>query len=149
VSGERIRRNTVELQERARELRREMTEAEQVLWKALRGRRMAGLRFRRQHPVGRFVLDFYCPVAKLCVEVDGGIHDDQTERDEERTAVLAAGGYRVLRFRNEEVLTALPSILARIEAAAKQTHAPSPDNGEGGALSRYRERGQASVTSRG
>jgi len=149
VDGERFRKNTQELQERARELRREMTEAEQVLWKALRGRRMAGLRFRRQHPVGRFILDFYCPAAKLCVEVDGGVHDDQTEHDEKRTALLIACGYRVVRFRNEEVVTALPSVLARIEAAAKQTQAPSPDNGEGGALSRYRERGQASVTSRG
>jgi very-short-patch-repair endonuclease len=101
-----------------------MTEAEQVLWTALRGRRMGGLRFRRQHPVGRFVLDFYCAAAKLCVEVDGGIHDEQTERDEERSAVLAAGGYRVLRVRNEEVLAALPSVLARIERAAQQAPAP-------------------------
>jgi very-short-patch-repair endonuclease len=124
VSGERFRKNTEELQQRARELRKEMTQAEQVLWAAVRGRRMAGLRFRRQHPVGRFVLDFYCPAAKLCVEVDGDIHDEQAERDQERTSVLAAGGYRVLRFRNEEVMTALPSVLTRIESAAKQ--APSP-----------------------
>jgi very-short-patch-repair endonuclease len=124
VGGERFRKNTEELQQRARELRKEMTAAEQALWTALRGRRMAGLRFRRQHPVGRFVLDFYCPAAKLCVAVDGGIHDEQTERDEERSALLAAGGYRVLRIRNEEVLTAIPSVLTRIETAVKQ--APEP-----------------------
>ena len=121
MSGERFRKNTVQLQERARELRKAMTQAEQVLWKALRGRRMAGLRFRRQHPVGRFILDFYCPAAKLGLEVDGGIHDGQAERDEERSAILTAGGYRILRFRNDEVLTALPSVLTRIEAATNRS----------------------------
>jgi very-short-patch-repair endonuclease len=101
-----------------------MTEAERVLWEALRGRRLAGLRFRRQHPVGRFILDFYCPIAKLCVEVDGGIHDLQAEQDAERSAALAAGGYRVVRVRNEEVLQDLPSALARIEAATRPTEPP-------------------------
>ena len=116
MGDERYRKNSRELQERARELRQEMTEAERVLWDALRGRGVAGLRFRRQHPVGCFVLDFYCPAAKLCVEVDGGIHDTQPERDAERSEILTAGGYRVLRFRNEEVLTNLPSVLSRIAA---------------------------------
>ena len=122
MRGDRFRKNTRELQEAARGLRKEMTEAERVLWQALRGRRMAGLRFRRQHPVGRFVLDFYCPAAKLCVEVDGDIHHGAEERDEARSEVLRAGGYRVIRFRNDEVLTALPSVLARIEASI--TEAP-------------------------
>jgi very-short-patch-repair endonuclease len=117
LDGNRYRKNTRALQTVARGLRREMTEAEEVLWRALRGRGVGALRFRRQHPVGRFVLDFYCPAAKLCVEVDGDIHDEQEERDEARTAALATGGYRVLRFRNEEVLNDLPSVIARIEAA--------------------------------
>ena len=119
MSEERYRRNSLALQERARELRQEMTAAERVLWQALRGRGVAGLRFRRQHPVGRFVLDFYCPAAKLCVEVDGDVHDTQPERDAERSEILTAGGYRVLRFRNEEVLSNLPSVLARIAATAR------------------------------
>ncbi|CAA9371285.1 MAG: hypothetical protein AVDCRST_MAG68-5545 [uncultured Gemmatimonadetes bacterium] len=113
----RYRKNTPELQLAAKELRRAMTDAEQVLWKALRGRGVGGVRFRRQHPVGRFVLDFYCATAKLCIELDGDIHDEQVDRDEARSEALAAGGYRVLRFRNEEVLHSLPDVLARIAAA--------------------------------
>ncbi|HEX2202892.1 MAG TPA: DUF559 domain-containing protein [Longimicrobium sp.] len=70
--GERVRKNTVELQKAARGMRQEATPAEAILWEALRDRRLCGFRFRRQHPVGRFVLDFYCPIRKL-----------------------AAGGYRV------------------------------------------------------
>ncbi len=95
-----------------------MTKAEQVLWAALRYRKARGLRFRRQHPVDRFVLDFFCPSAKLAIELDGSVHDQQAERDEERTRVLEAAGYRVIRFRNEEVLNDLPSVLRRITAAA-------------------------------
>jgi very-short-patch-repair endonuclease len=98
-----------------------MTEAERVLWTALRYQKARGLRFRRQHPVGRFVLDFFCPSAKLAVELDGSVHDHQVERDEERTRVLEAGGYRVLRFRNEEVFDDLPAVLRRITAAARET----------------------------
>jgi very-short-patch-repair endonuclease len=105
----------------ARSLRTNMTEAEQVLWAALRYRKARGLRFRRQHPVGRFVLDFFCPSAKLAVEVDGEVHDQQTERDEERTRVLGAQGIRVLRFRNDDVLSDLPSVVRRITAAARET----------------------------
>jgi very-short-patch-repair endonuclease len=118
VEPERVRKNSVQLQQAAQWMRRDATEAEGVLWEALRGRRLAGLRFRRQHPVGRFVLDFFCPACKLVVEVDGSVHDHQRERDAEREAHLAAGGYRVIRFRNEEVLNDLPSVLKRIEAAA-------------------------------
>ena len=115
---DRVRKNSVQLQQAAQWMRRDATGAESVLWEALRGRRLAGLRFRRQHPVGRFVLDFFCPACKLVVEVDGPVHDHQQERDAERDAHLAAGGYRVIRVRNEEVLNDLPSVLKRIEAAA-------------------------------
>ena len=147
MGAERYRKISPELQERAKELRQTMTEAERVLWEALRGRRLAGLRFRRQHPVGQFVLDFYCPAAKLCVEVDGGIHDAQAEQDAERSAALAACGYRVVRVRNEEVLENLPSALARIQAAARiiapsrenRRAPPSPVIGRGG--SECNERG--------
>ena len=98
-----------------------MTEAEQVLWNALRYRKARGLRFRRQHPVGRFVLDFFCPSLKLAIELDGAVHDTQAERDQERTRVLEAAGCRVLRFRNDEVLCDLPSVLRRITTAARET----------------------------
>ena len=87
MNSNRIRKNSRELQSAARGMRREPTPAEKVLWDVLRGRGLDGLRFRRQHPVGRFVLDFYCPIHKLAVAVDGEVHDTQQERDAERTAV--------------------------------------------------------------
>ena len=111
-----VRRTTPEVEKAARDLRRNMTPAEETLWKALRYQRVGGLRFRRQHPVGRFVLDFYCPSVKLAIEVDGGIHDQQRDRDEERIGVMNAAEIRVLRFRNEEVLNDLPSVLRRIRS---------------------------------
>lgn len=111
----RQRHNTLETQIAAREMRREPTPAEEHLWQALRGSAL-GVRFRRQHPVGRFILDFWCPAARLAIEVDGDIHDLQQERDAERTAVLESFGYSVLRFRNEEVMQDRPSVLARIRA---------------------------------
>ena len=130
MNSNRLRKNSIELQSAAREMRKEPTPAEKVLWTALRGRAL-GFRFRRQHPVGRFVLDFYCPIHKLVVEVDGEVHDSQPERDEERTAVIEAHGYRVVRFHNEEVLENLPSVLERIRAAASDTSPPLLLSGEG------------------
>jgi very-short-patch-repair endonuclease len=101
----------------AKENRRRSTPAEEMLWTALRRPQIRGVPFRRQHPVGRFILDFYCPGKKLCVELDGAIHDEQKERDEERTVALARLNIRVIRFRNEEVLHDLASVIQRIEAA--------------------------------
>jgi len=96
-----------------------MTPAEQVLWEALRGKKLDGLRFRVQHPVGPFILDFWCPARKLVVELDGDIHQDQEEYDEARTKQLESYGYHVIRFHNKEVLTGLPSVLEKIREAAK------------------------------
>jgi len=115
-SKQRMRGTTHEIQQRAKELRKRMTFAEQVVWQMLRKHRQHGFYFRRQHPVGRFILDFCCAQAKLCVEIDGPIHDDQRERDAERTAWLEAAGYRVIRFRNEEVLEATHLVAQRIQA---------------------------------
>lgn len=116
---DRIRGTTPQVERAAQVLRNEPTPSELVLWGVLRKQQLGGLRFRRQHPVGRFILDFYCPRAKLAVELDGGVHDDQEGRDAERTAVLESMGYRVLRFRNEEVLNGLTTVLQRIEEAAR------------------------------
>jgi very-short-patch-repair endonuclease len=113
-----FRGTTRALVESARLLRRDLTPAERVLWAALQGRQLAGLRFRSQHAIGPFVADFFCPAARLILEVDGPIHDQQTEQDAYRTDYLSFLGYRVLRFRNEEVMHNLPTILARIEHAA-------------------------------
>ncbi|MGI9180561.1 MAG: endonuclease domain-containing protein [Longimicrobiaceae bacterium] len=126
----RVRRVSEELRRTARELRISATDAEALLWEVLRAGQLEGLKFRRQHAVGRFVLDFYCPSAKLAIEVDGGIHDQQQERDEARTAELTAHGCRVLRVRNEDVLHSLPAVLDRILSAARP-QPPLPELGEG------------------
>ncbi len=113
----RWRRITSELQQAAWRLREQTTPAEEILWKALRARQLNGLRFRRQHPVGQCILDFYCPLHKLGVELDGDVHANREEEDAARTAHLNSFGYHILRFRNEEVITDLPSVLKRIAVA--------------------------------
>jgi len=118
----------------ARELRTRQTPAEALLWDALRSRRLAGLKFRRQHPIGPFVADFCCPERRLIVEVDGGIHDAQFDHDAEREALLITAGYRVLRIRNEAILDALPSVLEQIRevASEQRTIPPAVRNRTGG-----------------
>lgn len=88
----------------ARSLRRNLTDAERRLWSALRGRRLQGYKFRRQHPEGPFVLDFACIEHRLAIEVDGGQHAD-SEADHRRTPWLESQGWRVLRFWNNEILS--------------------------------------------
>ena len=107
---------------RAKRLRREMTESERKLWAALRARR-AEAKWRKQQPIGRFVVDFFCPAAKLIVEVDGGQHCE-SETDARRTLWLEGAGYRVVRFWNNEVLENLEGVVARIREAVAE--APSP-----------------------
>ena len=88
----------------ARRLRKNMTDAERVLWRELRAARLGGYRFRRQTPLGKYVVDFVCLEARLVVEVDGGQHVERQEEDARRTAWLESQGFRVLRFWNNEVL---------------------------------------------
>jgi very-short-patch-repair endonuclease len=119
---ERIRGVEPLVQQAAETLRKRATPAEALLWQALRGRACGGMKFRRQHAVGPFILDFYCPEARLVVEVDGEIHDspDTQEHDALRSEHLERYGYRVLRVRNAEVISDLPGVLALIERAAKE-----------------------------
>lgn len=126
---------------RARELRREMSLPEVVLWQALRQGRLAGLRFRRQHPIGPYILDFYCASARLAIEVDGFAHDAaaQYHHDRAREAWLARQGVRVLRIPARDVLRddRLEGVLAGIEQAAAGTPSgsrcePPPARGGGG-----------------
>ncbi|MBB4639562.1 endonuclease domain-containing protein [Longimicrobium terrae] len=105
----------------ARVLRQSATPAEQRLWRLLRSRAVNGLKFRRQHPLHGFVLDFYCAEARLCVELDGGIHAEQQDRDELRSAMLHAHGIRVIRFPNEQVFNDLPGVLNQIAHTATAT----------------------------
>ena len=97
------------------------------MWESLRDRRLGGLKFRRQHAVSRFVVDFYCATAKLVVELDGAVHDtsEQAGRDAERTDVLNRLGLTVLRFPNEEVANNLSAVLTRILTAATSPRPPS------------------------
>ena len=100
----------------ARELRQVETETEKNLWESLRGKRLNGLKFRRQHPYEHYVLDFFCVEHQLAVELDGSVHDvlDQVAYDEERTRFLNEHGLRVIRFRNEEVKKNLSKVLQKI-----------------------------------
>jgi very-short-patch-repair endonuclease len=108
----------------ARELRTHQTPVELLLWEALRSRRLGGLKFRRQHPVGPFIVDFCCPEQRLAIELDGAVHATQREHDAEREELLAAAGYRLLRFPNEAVRDDLPAVLETVRAAAAQEPIP-------------------------
>lgn len=114
---------------RARSLRREPTEAERRLWTILRDRQIDGARFRRQHPVGRYVLDFACVTHRLAVEADGGQHAD-SHHDARRDAFLRARGWRVLRVWNNDILSNLEGVRGVIALALAEERAdtgPHPD----------------------
>ena len=96
------------------------TDAERVLWTHLRKRRLGGFRFRRQHPVGGFIVDFACPQLSLAIELDGSQHDEGRSKDEWRSEKLAEEGYRVLRVWNNEVLGNLDGVLDVIYAAVEE-----------------------------
>jgi very-short-patch-repair endonuclease len=110
----------------ARSLRTTATDAERILWSALRTRQLGNLRFRRQHPIGPYIVDFFCPSAKLIVELDGSQHgtDEAVCHDDDRTRFLQARGYHVLRFWNIEVMKNRDSVLAAIHHTAVTP--PSP-----------------------
>jgi very-short-patch-repair endonuclease len=92
--------------ERSRELRKDMTEAEKVFWEMVRDRRMSGLKFRRQQIIDGFIVDFYCDSLGLCVEIDGGVHETEEQKnyDKLRDEALAIRSLKILRLKNEEVL---------------------------------------------
>ncbi len=98
--------------ERAKELRREMTPAEKILWEELRANKL-GVRFRRQQVIQGFIVDFYCHKAGLVVEVDGDVHDLQKEEDERREKALSEMGLRIVRFGNDEVMGSLSAVGGR------------------------------------
>ena len=107
-----------ELTESARQLRQTMTPAEARLWERLRGRKLDGLRIRRQHPIGQFVLDFACAPIRLGIELDGPIHDEFRDQDAARDEILGQFGWTMLRFSNDQVLTGIEAVLARIVEVA-------------------------------
>jgi len=108
------RRSTALAFSRAQTLRRALTPAERTLWQHLRAHRLKGVCFRRQHALGRYIVDFVAIAQRLIIEVDGDSHANQREYDAERTAWLEEQGYRVLRFTNQEVSKKMPQVLATI-----------------------------------
>jgi len=105
------------LQPSARAMRRDATPEEDLLWERLRGRKFHGQRFRRQHALGPFIVDFFCSESRLIVEVDGGIHETTVKQDGERADALQALGFKVVRLRNREITDDMDSALAKIRAA--------------------------------
>ncbi|GAA5081656.1 DUF559 domain-containing protein [Lysobacter panacisoli] len=112
---------------RVRRLRNSPTEAEHRLWQYLRGRQVSGCKFRRQHPFGRFILDFACLERKVVIELDGGHHADTLRYDRERTKYLEEAGFVVLRFWNNDVLGNAEGVIDVITAALQKA-TPSPPN---------------------
>ena len=104
-----------------RQLCREQTDAEKLLWYCLRGRQLCGLTFRRQYPIGPYILDFYCHEYKLCIELDGGQHYESAgiQHDEQRQVFLTSHGIHTLRFSNRDVLEHLEAVLLQIAEAIK------------------------------
>src|SRR5262249_19026909 len=119
---------------RARSLRRNLTNAERIIWYAVRAHRLNGPSFRRQDPIGPFIVDFVCHHARLIVELDGGQHfeTEHEKRDAQRDAFLTARGYRVLRFSNHEVMTNRAGVLEAVNAALVASPSPPPPPSGGG-----------------
>ena len=139
-------RLSVTAKQNSRSLRCEMTDAEKLLWRHLRMKQFEGYKFRRQHPLGKYIVDFVCLEAALILEVDGGQHADNSGSDEARTQWLEGKGYRVMRFWNNEVLGNIEGVKLAIWNFLKGVEAlhaaggeskflppplPSPCKGEG------------------
>ena len=101
--------------EKARRLRSQETTAELILWEHLKGKQFHGLKFRRQHPIETFIVDFYCHQAKLVIELDGKIHLKNKDADKLRSDEIEKYGIKVLRFTNEEIITDSVKVLSEIE----------------------------------
>ena len=111
---------------KARELRKNLTDAERLLWYHLRNRQLGGHKFRRQHPIGPFFADFACIEKMLVVEIDGGQHALEKDKDKQRTAYLESEGFNVLRFWNNQVLNETEAVLERIKSILDSTPSPRP-----------------------
>jgi very-short-patch-repair endonuclease len=121
--------------ERAKALRQQMTDAERCLWQQLRAHRFMGLKFKRQKPLGHYIVDFMCFEAGLVVELDGGQHAEQVAYDQRRDAWLQEQGFTVLRFWNHEALLQTNAVLEQlrlwVEKKQPSPPAPLPPAGEG------------------
>jgi len=118
--------------QRARELRRNPTDTERKLWHHIRDKRIENFRFRRQRPIGKYIVDFICLEVNLVIELDGGHHADQQQYDAERTKYLTAQGLHVLRYWNNDVMQNIEGVLEDIRAALllRTPSQPSPQEGK-------------------
>jgi very-short-patch-repair endonuclease len=128
-----IQRKMIEI---AREFRKEPTKSESILWQALRGKKLDGHKFRRQQPIGNFIVDFYNSPNRLVVEVDGSVHNTQVELDQARQEILEYIGLNILRVNAEDVEKNLPFVLKKIRLKISELkidirQSPSPQVGEG------------------
>ncbi len=105
--------------DRAFKLRRNMTSSEELLWNKLKRKQLLSVRFRRQHPINKYIVDFYCHAARLVVELDGKIHLTKKESDRERTKEIEDLGLRIIRFSNKEVEGSIDNKVAKITSVVK------------------------------
>jgi very-short-patch-repair endonuclease len=140
------------LLDNAKTLRRSMTDAEQELWYHLRAHRFMGRKFKRQKPIGHYVVDFVCLEEKLIVELDGGQHAENLEYDQERDSWLRSQGYTVLRFWNNELMNETEGVLEKIRLTLSPnpspTNAPSPQSSPASGRGGKRKK-QSSISGRG
>ncbi|MBK9160716.1 MAG: DUF559 domain-containing protein [Nitrosomonadales bacterium] len=108
----------------ARSLRSDMTYVERTLWQALRGGQLGGYKFRRPHPIGKYIADFACIEGRLVIELDGGQHQAQQSYDEQRSAFMQMQGWQVLRFWNTDVLDNLDGVLFKVTEKLKDLPPP-------------------------
>ncbi len=113
----------------ARQLRKNLTDAEKILWKGLRSKQINNYKFRRQSPIGKYIVDFVCFEKKLIIELDGGQHSEQVNYDQERSQWLESQGFQVLRFWNNDVLKNTNSILEQITKLLPPHLSPPPQGG--------------------
>ena len=124
--------------ERVKELREKQTETEEIFWELLRNKRFNGLKFRRQHQIGHYIADFYCHSEKLIIELDGEVHNTETQKDAKRDKALKSLGNTVLRFKNKDLLNNIQEVLQKIENTLPQkSFSPSGRDGrEGGSMTK-------------
>ena len=119
----------MDIRQKVKQLRSNSTDAERNLWAHIRNRRLEGWKFRRQLPVGQYIVDFACPELRLIIEIDGGQHAEQVIYDLSRTKILQSKGYRVVRFWNNEVLGNIEGVLEALTLTLSQRErelSPSP-----------------------
>lgn len=121
---------TPSVRKRSKQLRRAQTPAEKTLWRALKNRQLGGYKFRRQHPIGSYILDFYCAQVKLVIELDGCTHKNQQEYDNDRTQWLNDHNYEVLRFPNHQIHSNLDQVTTKILQMCQSQEKNDPLNKE-------------------